>query len=57
MVLYTEQDFAATKREFRKRVLILAAMLAAMIALEALFMTALRIRYAVWAVAGIGCCL
>jgi len=57
MVLYTEQDFAATKRELSKRVLILAAMIAAVIALEVLFMTALRSRYAVWVTAGIGCCL
>lgn len=57
MVLYTEQDFAATKREFTKRLIILAAILIAMIILEALFMTALRNRYAVWAIAGIGCCL
>lgn len=57
MVLYTEQDFAATKREFIKRILILAAILIAMIILEALFMSALRNRYAVWATAAIGCCL
>lgn len=57
MVLYTEQDFAATKREFIMRILILAAILIAMIILEALFMSALRNRYAVWVTAGIGCCL
>ena len=57
MVLYTEQDFAATKRAFIRRILILAAMICAIVALEALFMTALRNRYAVWGTAGVGCCL
>ncbi len=57
MVLYTEQDFAATKRTFWTRVLILALIIAAMIGLEALFMGPLRNRYAVWIVAAVGCCL
>jgi len=57
MVLYTEQDFAATKRTFWTRVLILALIIAAMIGLEALFLAPLRSRYAVWIVAAVGCCL
>ena len=57
MVLYTEQDFAATKKEFTRRVLILAAIIAAMIVASVLFLTVLRNRYAMWATAGVGCCL
>lgn len=57
MVLYTEQDFAATKRTFLMKVLSLFLILAAVVAAEAVFMSVLRNRYAVWAVAAIGCCL
>lgn len=57
MVLYTEQDYAAAKREFLKRVLILAGIIIATIALEAVFMGPVRNRYAVWVVAAVGCCL
>lgn len=57
MVLYTEQDFAATKRTFLKRVLALIVILAATVAAVALFMSVLRNRYAVWVMAALGCCL
>ena len=57
MVLYTEQDFAATKRKFLMRVLTLFVILGATIAAEALFMSVLRNRYAVWITAAVGCCL
>ena len=57
MVLYTEQDYVATKRQFWTRVLVLTAIIAAVIAAEALFTTVLRNRYAMWVVAAAGCCL
>ena len=57
MVLYTEQDFAATKRTFLLRVLALIVILAATAAVVALFMSVLRNRYALWIAAALGLCL
>lgn len=57
MVLYTEQDFAATKKEFKNRALILTAIIVITAVVMGLFMSVFRYRYAVWAVAVIGSCL
>ena len=57
MVLYTEQDFAATKRELRNKILMLTAIIVIMIVAEVLFMSSLRSRYATWVTAAVGCCL
>ena len=57
MVLYTEQDFAAAKREYAKRILGLFLIIAAIVGLEALFLTALRNRYVAWVIGAVGCSL
>lgn len=57
MQLYTEQDFAKTKKELKKRALWLGVLIAATVAAVALFVTALRNQYAVVAAAAVGSCL
>ena len=57
MQLYTEQDFAATKKVLTVRVLGLAAIIAVMAAALAVFVSAARNEYAATASAIVGCCL
>lgn len=57
MQLYTEQDFAATRKVLRVRALGMAAIIAAVAAAVAVFCTALRNELAVTVSAVIGSCL
>jgi len=57
MQLYTEQDYAKTKKALSIRALVLAVLMAITGAAVALFCTALRQQHAVVAAAVIGSCL
>ena len=57
MQLYTEQDFAATKRTFIGRIVIFAGMILVTAVMLGLFVSVFRNRIAVIATAVVGACL
>ncbi|MBQ2957558.1 MAG: hypothetical protein IJE08_14005 [Clostridia bacterium] len=57
MQLYTEQDFAATKKKLTVRAIILAALIICTAVLDGLFVSVLRNRIAVIVTSVVGACL